>query len=218
TIQNLAESYIEGMLHLQPVGPYRIAGWSSGGLIAYEIAYQLIAAGKKVDFIGLIDTDRDYKQFYPEYEKPNGFVFDEMAKLLELLSILDIPSIVMKKLIDLVKSKDYAAVLQLVKESCDVNNLPEYSFLRNFILICHNMDVASYHYCSPKLPTMITLFSAQDENDRSDFSLGWENMISDGLLQIIPLKGTHSSIMKKPYIGQLGNEMLRVIKSKDLSS
>ncbi|RAX06509.1 hypothetical protein CKY10_22495 [Photorhabdus sp. HUG-39] len=217
TIQMLAESYIKGMLHVQPVGPYRIAAWSSGGVIAYEMARQLIAAGKKMDFIGLIDTDRDYKQFYPEYEKPNGFVFDEMAKLIEVLSTLDIPNVVINKSIELAKNKDYTAVLQLVKENSNVKSLPEYSFLKDFLLVCHNMDVASYHYCPPKLPTMITLFSAMDENDRSDFSLGWGNLIFDGLLRIVPLRGTHSSIMKKPYISHLGKELLRIIKTKGKS-
>lgn len=217
TIQKLAESYIESMLHVQPVGPYRIVAWSSGGVIAYEMARQLIVAGEKMDFIGLIDTDTDYKQFYPDDEKTKPFVFDEMAKLIEILSTLEIPDIVISKLIKLAKNKDYTAVLQLVKESGSVNNLPEYSSLRKFLLICHNMNVASYHYCPPKLPTMITLFSAMGEN-RSDLSLGWGNLISDGLLRIVPLRGTHSSIMKKPYISHLGKELLRSIKTKDKSN
>ncbi|KAL1863855.1 Type I Iterative PKS [Diaporthe australafricana] len=48
------------MLHtvrsLQPHGPYMIAGWSMGGILAYEAARQLLAAGEAVDLLGLIDS------------------------------------------------------------------------------------------------------------------------------------------------------------------
>jgi len=37
-------------------GPYRLAGWGFGGLLAYEIASQLIARDEEVAFLGLIDS------------------------------------------------------------------------------------------------------------------------------------------------------------------
>ncbi|CDG85848.1 non-ribosomal peptide synthetase [Janthinobacterium agaricidamnosum] len=46
-----------GMLRaVQPEGPYRIAGWSFGGLLAYEMGVQLLAAGQAVEFLGLLDA------------------------------------------------------------------------------------------------------------------------------------------------------------------
>lgn len=41
---------------LQPSGPYMIAGWSMGGILAYEAARQLLAAGEAVDLLGLVDS------------------------------------------------------------------------------------------------------------------------------------------------------------------
>ncbi|MDE9558209.1 hypothetical protein KKJ06_23295, partial [Xenorhabdus bovienii] len=41
---------------VRPEGPYRIYGYSSGGVLAYAIAQQLLNAGETVDFLGLIDT------------------------------------------------------------------------------------------------------------------------------------------------------------------
>lgn len=40
----------------QPSGPYLIAGYSLGGLLAYELATQLIAMGESVAWLGLLDT------------------------------------------------------------------------------------------------------------------------------------------------------------------
>lgn len=60
TIEAMASSYLQGMRSAQPTGPYRIAGWSLGGTIAYEMAQQLLAEGERVQFLGLIDTPFNY--------------------------------------------------------------------------------------------------------------------------------------------------------------
>jgi thioesterase domain-containing protein len=41
---------------VQASGPYHLAGWSLGGVVAYEMAQQLRRAGEEVDFLGLIDS------------------------------------------------------------------------------------------------------------------------------------------------------------------
>jgi thioesterase domain-containing protein len=41
---------------VQPSGPYQLGGWSLGGVIAYEIAQQLQAAGQQVQMLALIDS------------------------------------------------------------------------------------------------------------------------------------------------------------------
>lgn len=41
---------------LQPRGPVRLAGYSFGGLVAFETAVQLTAAGRQVVFLAMLDT------------------------------------------------------------------------------------------------------------------------------------------------------------------
>ncbi len=55
-IEQLAAHYLEPVMHRQPHGPYAIAGWSFGGLVAFEMARQLRRAGERVAFLGLIDS------------------------------------------------------------------------------------------------------------------------------------------------------------------
>ncbi|HEY2022642.1 acetoacetate--CoA ligase [Paraburkholderia sp.] len=55
-VHDIAASYIGQMRSVQPTGPYAVAGYSFGGLIAVEIAQQLSGAGEEVDFLCLIDT------------------------------------------------------------------------------------------------------------------------------------------------------------------
>jgi thioesterase domain-containing protein len=40
----------------QPEGPYFLAGWSLGGVLAFEMARQLEASGQAIAFLGLMDS------------------------------------------------------------------------------------------------------------------------------------------------------------------
>jgi acetoacetyl-CoA synthetase len=46
---------VERLRHAQPDGPYRIAGYSLGGLVAFEMAQQLTAMGERVDLLAIWD-------------------------------------------------------------------------------------------------------------------------------------------------------------------
>ena len=56
TVEALARRCILLLRALQPDGPYRVAGLSFGGILAYEIAVQLIGEDQEVEFLGLIDS------------------------------------------------------------------------------------------------------------------------------------------------------------------
>ena len=56
TIEAIAAHCVETMRTVQPDGPYLLAGYSSGGVVAYEVAQQLAAAGQQVDLLALLDT------------------------------------------------------------------------------------------------------------------------------------------------------------------
>jgi thioesterase domain-containing protein len=42
-------------MNAQPEGPYRLCGYCASGLVAFEVARMLIAAGKEVEMVGMID-------------------------------------------------------------------------------------------------------------------------------------------------------------------
>ena len=52
----IAGEYAAAIREAQPRGPYRLAGWSYGGIVAFEIAQQLVAAGEQVEPVVLIDA------------------------------------------------------------------------------------------------------------------------------------------------------------------
>jgi amino acid adenylation domain-containing protein len=56
TIEEMAALYVSEMRRVQPSGPYLLAGWSFGGLAAFEVAQQLVAAGDRVALLAIVDT------------------------------------------------------------------------------------------------------------------------------------------------------------------
>jgi len=56
TIENLASHFIQEMCSLQAEGPYFLMGHSFGGLVAYEMAQQLVLKGEKIGLLALFDT------------------------------------------------------------------------------------------------------------------------------------------------------------------
>jgi thioesterase domain-containing protein/acyl carrier protein len=53
----MAADYLAAIRKLQPRGPYRLAGYCIGSLIAFEMARQLRAAGEEVGLLVMIDPD-----------------------------------------------------------------------------------------------------------------------------------------------------------------
>ena len=55
-VAEMATDYVESMRKMQPEGPYYLAGYSFGGVVAFEMAQQLRANGQSVGLLALLDS------------------------------------------------------------------------------------------------------------------------------------------------------------------
>ncbi|WP_246095364.1 non-ribosomal peptide synthetase/type I polyketide synthase [Streptomyces roseicoloratus] len=55
SVADMAAHYVAAVREALPEGPYRLGGWSMGGVIALEMATQLTAAGAEVDLLAVVD-------------------------------------------------------------------------------------------------------------------------------------------------------------------
>nr|MBA2405844.1 hypothetical protein [Bdellovibrionales bacterium] len=62
SIEEMAHHYINELKSFQPEGPYFLTGSSLGGLIAYEVAYQLSLRGEEVEKLVILDSFEDSKK------------------------------------------------------------------------------------------------------------------------------------------------------------
>lgn len=62
----IAARYVALIREIRPVGPYQLIGWCVAGVLAHEVARQLLAAGESVQRLILIDTwAPDYRRRLP---------------------------------------------------------------------------------------------------------------------------------------------------------
>jgi thioesterase domain-containing protein len=55
-LQAIAARFVHEMRSLRPEGPYALGGISFGGMVALEMAQQLLASGQRVALLALLDT------------------------------------------------------------------------------------------------------------------------------------------------------------------
>jgi thioesterase domain-containing protein len=65
SVEEMAAGYVEEIRRHQPNGPYLLGGLCAGGVIAFEMASQLIRAGESVEFLALLDAVRPQTPMRP---------------------------------------------------------------------------------------------------------------------------------------------------------
>ncbi|MET0222478.1 MAG: SDR family NAD(P)-dependent oxidoreductase, partial [Tardiphaga sp.] len=56
SIDDMATSYLEAIRKIRPAGPYRLAGYSGGGIVALEIAQRLSRSGHDIELLVMLDS------------------------------------------------------------------------------------------------------------------------------------------------------------------
>ncbi|GCD93030.1 non-ribosomal peptide synthetase [Embleya hyalina] len=56
SVEEMAADYLEEIRAVQPRGPYRLLGWSAGGLIAHAMATELAARGEHTALLAVLDA------------------------------------------------------------------------------------------------------------------------------------------------------------------
>ena len=75
SLADLVTDYVQRIQAVQGAGPYALAGWSMGGVIAFEIAQRLEQAGADVGLLVLLDAPFAIAADYPSGEAELGRAF-----------------------------------------------------------------------------------------------------------------------------------------------
>jgi thioesterase domain-containing protein len=205
TVPDMAARLVRMIQSVQPAGPYRIAGWSFGGLLAYEVAAQLIGRNQAVEFLGLIDTPW-----------PNAGRRDAEAprpSLAQLRRILGMNEGSEPALREFVSTSDLTELDALLRAGHQAGLFPgpfsaeEVVRLRQAVWI---YPPAQSDYAPPRLPIPVSYFRAT-QGSGTDACDGWRALLTDASLRVTPVPGTHWSMMEPDHIPVLGEALTREI-------
>jgi amino acid adenylation domain-containing protein/non-ribosomal peptide synthase protein (TIGR01720 family) len=206
TIEEMAELYVDNIRELQPHGPYRVAGWSSGGTIAYEMARRLMERGAQVEFLGLLDTNySDRTTMDSENASPKDF--DANFELIDVLSLM-LDKEDLDDVIQMAQTYDFETLIErsshimdkIAKQYPSVHTL-DISALRRILRIRHATAnaVLNYYLVSCSMP--VCLFEARDAARPS--GAAWRRLLGD-YLQVVPVQGTHHTMTSSENLKSLG--------------
>ncbi len=185
TITEMAKEYIKAMRNIQPKGPYIIGGWSFGGLIAVEMAYQLTQEGEKVSNLVLIDSNADISKL----QQVN--IRDESELLSELTSHFASKE---------VKRKPNLTVKEHLARFIDNGGRRAISRGKTMVDKLVGLAQANYRalqsFCIPKIDVRVTLIRSE-ENPEKKTDLGWTDYTNQ--LNILHAPGDHWAITQKKF-------------------
>jgi amino acid adenylation domain-containing protein len=203
TVERLAVRHIEAIRHVQPHGPYRLAGWSAGGLIAYEIASQLIKQGESVEFLGLLDSYCPGTRAAEVLLSGEGAVDIDTAFLLAAVQVLN-PGLSEELVARLGKISNFAQALEHCKTLTLLPQELSLAEAETRLKIYRAIIHAAQAYRPKPLQTTVHLFSVGAESaTESDPSHGWRPLLG-AHLKIKLVGGTHIKLMEPPYVKVLG--------------
>ncbi|MCG8416744.1 MAG: amino acid adenylation domain-containing protein [Proteobacteria bacterium] len=222
SVESIAASHILALKQVQPSGPYRIAGWSMGGTVAYEIVNQLLGQNEAVEFLGLIDTLPQVMGEGAGEGDARDFLFEGLQS--ELGDGVDFTPIIFQldftsenALIDdemrqrLFTREDTRAALRKL-EQIGLNS-DEFIDRLNTAYLLYRADTS---YCLQPLNIEAHLFRATiDDGDNGlkheTMSQNWQPFLKN--LNEYQIAGNHTSIMQSPQVQSLGQTMRQALLS-----
>ncbi len=202
SIAEMASFYIEEMRKQQPHGPYRIGGWSSGGLIAFEMACQLRKQGKTVRPLLIMDCPSPHEHNSISRTEMLNWFFEDLA--------LDLPLSVLKgdnwDDLDNLTGLEQAIAKLAAAGVCDLDAsllLPLFNVFSNVVVAgrnyypeVHDIDMV---LCRAE-DGQVSEFSNHPHKDRDDW--GW-SLLTSGSVNARLMSGTHHTLLAKKNVGNI---------------
>jgi thioesterase domain-containing protein len=192
TVEEIAQKMARMIRNIQDRGPYFIAGYSSGGVLAYAIAQYFISIAETISFVGLIDVR------LPKYNIKS--VLDPKRMLIDAIEAGKAGNFKLKSNPE-ASGYDIYSLEQLIVKAKDTGCIPKWMDNDTWIEACHYRN-ALEKYPLPPLPLTIYQFHSIKRSstilEPLNSTLGWDRVLPMSSIHVIPVPGDHVSMMTDP--------------------
>jgi thioesterase domain-containing protein len=209
SLDDLVTRLVRMITEVQPEGPYRLAGWSAGGVFAYAVAERLVMTGRAVEFVGLLDTT--HPAGLPNRDSPRARQFT----VLDLLAR------------DSGATSATPEALQALREDTEGLELPAFitackarGLLPETVTVDRAEQVESRvallkrshaEFVPRPLPVSVHLYTSDEVAD--DSRRGWEDMPGGAPFRLERVPGTHHTMWRKGNVEVVGATISRAIRA-----
>ena len=213
-----AARYCDDIQVFQPQGPIALAGFSFGGLLAYEVARQLSAAGRDIALLAIFDTGPDLSA--------GGSLKDRATRV--MLFLQNLPRWMFE---DLIRSANrdtpvalWRSIRKYISRSSRVATpgaLPRVEHLFDvsgwspalYVHVENNLRILSAFEYRP-YPGQVVLFRARVRPlfHAQTWDLGWAAVASQ--VRVVETPGNHHTIMEPPHIRFVAARLREIVDGK----
>jgi polyketide synthase 13 len=214
TIEERAAQYVPKLIEMQGDGPYILAGWSLGGVLAYACAIGLKRLGKDVQWVGLIDAVRAAEEI-PQTKEEIRKRWDRYAQFAERTFNVTIPAIPYEQLEELDDEGQVRFVLDAIQASgvqipAGIIEHQRTSYLDNRAIDTAEIQPYDGHvtlYMADRYHDDAIMFEPRYAVRKPDG--GWGEYVAD--LEVVPIGGEHIQAIDEPIIAKVGEHMSRAL-------
>lgn len=206
SIEAMATQYVNAIRSVDSQGPYRLVGFSAGGVIAFEMAQQLKKAGAEVSLLAMIDT------LTPAAAARQPDLLRKFW-LMRHWSIRFATERYRNRQVHHLSENVHPQISEkLLRGEWLSPELVELHLSRNIVRVQNQYLPMPYH-------GDIVMFKANDATTQyllAGKCMGWQSHIN-GHIRVVNIPGTHLSVMADPGLTQLGMALVEELKRLDLA-
>lgn len=196
-IPDMAALYVDALLEQQPLGPYFIASWSLGVIIAYEMAQQLDAMGHEVGLLAMFDQGPIIPKEAPA---------DDVGMLIEMFSRYFPLSAGELRQMDAEERLKF--VLKKARKARVVPLFIRFKDFQHYVEVINVQTQAWRRYVTKPYSGAITVFRSEESRLRhaGEPDLGW-GQFTQTKPEVIDIPGDHISLLDEPNVAHLATEL-----------
>jgi amino acid adenylation domain-containing protein len=192
SLAEFAAPLIAAIREAQPTGPYYLGGWCTAGILAYEVARQLMKDGAEVGLLVMVHSTNPvhYRRISPRKMRAS-----KIRHHLEALMRLD----------GAARWRYAVDRFRGLMESLRDRFRPPHA-VEDVLWIGSVLDNAALHYETPLYAGDVALFQPADRPDVLDYRQGWREVVR-GAFATFEIPGGHRTMLEEPYVAELGARM-----------
>jgi amino acid adenylation domain-containing protein len=212
SVEEMAAHYIDQIRVVKPQGPYLLGGWSFGGVVAFEMARQLLKRGETVSMLALFDSYAKMRAVDDSLIAAR-FAGDLAGPFAKEISYDGFDKLGLDEQLNIIL--EHAKLAKILPDQTEISQL------RRLFQVFKNNIKAMQNYIPKYYGGRITLFKAGDRP--SDLlhtpEATWRDY-SEDRLTVHTIPGNHYTILTRPNVQILAQQLrasLAEAESIDLS-
>ncbi|WP_217545222.1 non-ribosomal peptide synthetase [Streptomyces sp. GbtcB6] len=199
TVEEIAADYVNEIRSVQPHGPYRLLGWSSGGVLAHATAALLQQEGQSVDFLVLIDAHPTAR---PDEVDPEPDHLPDLAGAIGVqLDLAEVDHHDPRELLNALKASDHP--LRDLDESTILAMYQDYETART----------SRHTYVPPQFRGDVLAFTAASDRRESAVRT-WAPYVR-GHITEHPISCHHHEMMQPGPLGAMATEIRDILRGEN---